>query len=109
MKARGEGLTLPLDQFEVSLEPGKPVAMITNVDPQEVAGWSIQELTPGPGYVAALAVEGHDWRLKCWQWPHQDYARQTTDHYQAEGSEQIPGVSSRQQEARRKSVLSNEY
>jgi len=82
IKARGEGLTLPLDQFEVSLEPGKPAAMITNVDPQEVARWSIQELTPGPGYVAALAVEGHDWRLKCWQWPQQDHVRQTTDNRQ---------------------------
>jgi len=73
IKARGEGLTLPLDQFEVSLEPGKPAAMITNVDPEEVARWSMQELTPGSGYVAALAVEGHAWRLKCWQWPQQDY------------------------------------
>lgn len=70
IKARGEGLTLPLDQFDVSLAPGEPAALLsTKGDLQEASRWSIQELTPASGYVAALAVEGHSWRLKCWQWP----------------------------------------
>ncbi len=70
LKARGEGLALCLDQFDVSLAPGEPAALLsTNGDPQEVSRWSLQELDPGPGYVAALAVEGHAWQLKCWQWP----------------------------------------
>lgn len=69
IKARGEGLTLRLDQFEVTLAPGEPAALLSaNGDPQEASRWSLRKLTPGPGYVAALAVEGHDWRLKCWQW-----------------------------------------
>jgi len=72
IKARGEGLSLPLDQFDVSLSPGEPAALMsTSADPQEASRWSLQELSPGPGYVAALAVEGHSWRLKCWQWPAQ--------------------------------------
>ena len=70
IKARGEGLSLPLDQFDVSLAPGEPEAILgTQPDPSEASRWSLQELTPAPGYVAALAVEGHGWRLACWQWP----------------------------------------
>ncbi len=68
IKARGMGLSFPLNQFSVSLAPGEP-AILLNVleDPQETSRWSLQTLEPGPGYVAALAVEGQDWRLKCWQ------------------------------------------
>jgi len=70
IKARGEGLSLPLDQFDVSLAPGKPAKLLDiRGDPQEATRWSLRALTPGPGYVAALAVEGHGWRLACWQWP----------------------------------------
>jgi 4'-phosphopantetheinyl transferase len=70
IKARGEGLSLLLDQFDVSLAPGEPAAILgTQRDPSEASRWSLQKLTPAPGYVAALAVEGHGWRLTCWQWP----------------------------------------
>lgn len=62
IKARGEGLSLPLDQFDVSLVPGEPAALLsTHPDPHEALRWSLQELSPTPGYVAALAVEGHGW------------------------------------------------
>jgi 4'-phosphopantetheinyl transferase len=70
IKARGEGLSMPLDQFDLSLAPGDPDAVLgTQGDPSEASRWSLQELAPAPGYVAALAVEGHGWRLTCWQWP----------------------------------------
>ena len=70
IKARGEGLSLPLDQFDVSLVPGEPAALLsTHRNPHEAFRWSLQELTPAPGYAAALAVEGHGWHLACWQWP----------------------------------------
>ena len=70
IKARGDGLWLPLDRFEVSLAPGEPAALLaTHDDPAEAARWPLRELHPGPGYAAALAVEGHRWRLQCWQWP----------------------------------------
>jgi len=81
IKARGEGLTLRLDQFDVSLTPGQPATLLsTNGDPQEASRWSLRNLSLETAYVAALAVEGHGWRLKCWQWPQQDYVRQTTDN-----------------------------
>ncbi|MGD0207571.1 MAG: 4'-phosphopantetheinyl transferase superfamily protein [Verrucomicrobiota bacterium] len=70
LKARGEGLSLPLDQVDVSLAPGEPdAAPGTQPDSSDASRWSLQELAPAPGYVAALAVEGHGWRLACWQWP----------------------------------------
>jgi 4'-phosphopantetheinyl transferase len=53
VKARGEGLSLPLDQRY----------------PSEVSRWSFREFTPAHGYLAALAAEGQGWRLSCWQWP----------------------------------------
>jgi 4'-phosphopantetheinyl transferase len=69
IKAHGEGLSLPLDQFDVSLAPGEPAALLaTRNDPREVLRWSLLALTPGPGYVAALAVEGQGWQLTCWHW-----------------------------------------
>jgi 4'-phosphopantetheinyl transferase len=69
IKAHGEGLSLPLDQFDVSLAPGEPAALLaTRGDPREALRWSLQALTPAPGYVAALAVEGQDWYLTCCQW-----------------------------------------
>jgi 4'-phosphopantetheinyl transferase len=70
IKATGEGLTLPLDQFDVSLVPGEPAALLrTAWDPQEAARWALQDLAPAPGYRAAVAVAGHDWRLTCWDGP----------------------------------------
>jgi 4'-phosphopantetheinyl transferase len=70
LKATGDGLARPLDQFNVSLAPGESARLLhVEGDPQEAARWSLQALTPAPGYVAALAVEGHGWRLACWQWP----------------------------------------
>src|ERR1035437_1708303 len=70
IKARGEGLSLPLDQFDVSLIPGEPAALLsTQPDSDEAVRWSLKELTLASGYVAALAVEGRGWTLSCWQWP----------------------------------------
>ncbi len=68
IKARGDGLSLPLDQFAVSLAPGEPAALLyTAWDPQEAARWALHDLAPGPGYRAAVAVTGHDSQLTCWE------------------------------------------
>ena len=70
IKARGEGLSLRLDEFDVLLAPGQPAAVLaTQRDSSEASRWSFQELTLDPGYAAALAAEGHGWHLACWQWP----------------------------------------
>ncbi|MFQ5610895.1 MAG: 4'-phosphopantetheinyl transferase family protein [Anaerolineae bacterium] len=69
VKARGEGLSLPLDQFDVSLIPGEPaITLNASGAPEEASRWLLHELRPAPGYIAALAAEGRDWRLHCRQW-----------------------------------------
>ncbi len=66
LKATGDGLA-GLEQVEVSLIPGEPAALLSiQGDRQATSRWSLYQLTPAPGYVAALAVEGHDWNLECW-------------------------------------------
>ncbi|HUS12205.1 MAG TPA: 4'-phosphopantetheinyl transferase superfamily protein [Pyrinomonadaceae bacterium] len=65
IKARGEGLSMPLDVFDVSLAPGEAAALLRNhKEPAEVARWSMQSVCVPLGYVAALVVEGHSWNLK---------------------------------------------
>lgn len=69
IKAQGQGLGLPLDQFDVSLHPDEPAALLATLhDPPEVRRWSLRRLNPGEGHVGALAVEGHAWRLWCGEW-----------------------------------------
>lgn len=69
IKARGAGLSLPLEKFDVSLSPCEPAALLsTRDDEQEASRWLLRELTPDPDYVAAVAVEGSGWQLRCWQW-----------------------------------------
>jgi 4'-phosphopantetheinyl transferase len=70
IKARGHGLSLPLDQFDVSLTPNEPAQLLSVAgDAEELSCWSLREIAPGPGYMAAIAVEGSDWQLNCFQWP----------------------------------------
>jgi 4'-phosphopantetheinyl transferase len=70
IKAVGKGLAIPLDAFDVSLAPGEPAALLAvRFDSREATRWSLRELTPSPGFVGALAVEGHAWRLWCGRWP----------------------------------------
>jgi 4'-phosphopantetheinyl transferase len=69
IKARGQGFSMPTDQFDVSFLPGEPAALLQNrEDPREITRWSLHELSPGTGYAGALAVEGVGWSLHCWQW-----------------------------------------
>ena len=69
IKARGEGLSLPLDQFEVSLVPGEPAALMSSQPhSNEAFRWTLRELFPAADYAAALAIAGRDCNLACWQW-----------------------------------------
>jgi len=70
LKARGVGLSLPLDQFDVSLAPGEPPALL-RVDgaDHEAARWSLYDLRPDSDYAAAVAVEGHDCRISRYMEP----------------------------------------
>jgi 4'-phosphopantetheinyl transferase len=68
IKAKGMGLSLPLDQFEVTLIPGQEARLLrTAWDESEAGRWSIKSLDVEEGYVGALAIEAHDWILSCWE------------------------------------------
>lgn len=68
-KARGMGLALPLDQFDVTLAPDAPARLLADRSaPEEAKRWALYTLLPGPGYIGALAVEGADRRLIGWNW-----------------------------------------
>ncbi len=70
IKALGEGLSRPLDSFDVSLAPGEPPALLHVAGaPDEPARWLMRAFDAGPDYVAALVAEGRDWELRQWTWP----------------------------------------
>jgi 4'-phosphopantetheinyl transferase len=57
IKARGEGLSLPLHQFDVSVAADESRALLaTRPDASEASRWSVRDLPTSPGYAAALAV-----------------------------------------------------
>ena len=69
IKAIGEGLSCPLDTFDVTLAPGEPARLLaTRVEGQPASRWSMQSLDVGEGYKAAIAVEGQGWNLVVRPW-----------------------------------------
>ena len=65
IKAVGMGLSLPLDQFEVTLAPGEPAQLVrTAWDEDEASRWSIKSIDVGESYVAAIAVAARNWFLE---------------------------------------------
>ena len=71
VKALGCGLSLPLHEFTVSLEPGVPAALLHwDHDPDPSQRWTLTALSVGPGYSAALAVHRPcEVVLRHWVWP----------------------------------------
>jgi len=77
IKAQGMGLSLPLDQFEVSLKHDKPQLLRTNWDLGEAMRWSLINIDVGSEYAAALAVPCANFHvtyfyvddsiLECWE------------------------------------------
>jgi 4'-phosphopantetheinyl transferase len=67
IKATGDGLSLPLSQFDVSMDSGEKSALLaTRPDAGEAERWFLREVPGGLGYCAALCVRGHDWILRHW-------------------------------------------
>ncbi|MEE8583757.1 MAG: 4'-phosphopantetheinyl transferase superfamily protein [Acidobacteriota bacterium] len=65
LKATGDGLSKPLDQFDVTLIPGQPARMLLlDGDAQEAARWSYHHFVPAPEYIGALAIFGKGFRIE---------------------------------------------
>jgi 4'-phosphopantetheinyl transferase len=70
IKADGRGVSLPLEHVDVS-DPAGRVALADEATGEwrTCERWTLRTLAVGPDYAAAVAVEGKDWQLACWQWP----------------------------------------
>lgn len=70
IKAIGEGLSCPLNVFDVTLAPSEPARLLRIRGSEAAAAeWSLFSLEPGEGFAAAVAIPGCDWQLAYWHWP----------------------------------------
>ncbi len=70
IKVIGEGLSCPLDSFDVTLKPGEPAELLQVKGSREAAArWRLDNLEPATGYAGAIIAEGREWQLRTWQWP----------------------------------------
>jgi 4'-phosphopantetheinyl transferase len=59
LKALGDGLSRPLDSFEVELRPGASARLLSlDGDPAAAAAWRLVDLDPGSDYAGAVCYEG---------------------------------------------------
>lgn len=68
VKATGDGLTTPLDQFEMEIALDRPPRLRWHHTPGEAAQWHVRALDAGDGYAAALVTQGADGPYRFWQW-----------------------------------------
>lgn len=68
LKAVGSGLSFPLNQFCVSMNPGEPARVVSiRGDTTEAAQWQLESCRPAPGYLAALAASGVPLSIRHWR------------------------------------------
>jgi 4'-phosphopantetheinyl transferase len=59
IKLIGDGLSFPLDEFEVTLRPNEPPALLSvRGDKNAAARWAMHEIAAPSGFAAAIVVEG---------------------------------------------------
>jgi len=59
IKALGEGLSMPLDSFDVSLCE-QPELLLCRDGREDPKKWSMQDVSPGPDFVGAAALRSRD-------------------------------------------------
>ena len=68
VKARGDGLHVPLDSFSVSVSPDTPAKLLS----ADESRWRVESFVPSlvsePGYVASVVAEGKDWSPHYFEW-----------------------------------------
>lgn len=66
IKAKGAGMSIPLDSFAVSLAPDAPAELLWVRDnPEEPSRWTLTTLCPDPAFAACVAVEGEPTMVRC--------------------------------------------
>jgi 4'-phosphopantetheinyl transferase len=68
IKAKGDGLHIPLDSFDVSLSPDKPAQLFS----ADESRWRIEAFQPSivqeQQYTGAVVAEGKDWTARYFEW-----------------------------------------
>jgi 4'-phosphopantetheinyl transferase len=65
VKARGQGLSIELKSFDVSLIPGQEAKILRGDD---CRGWSLVSFKPEQGFVAAMAIHGSPLQIAKPRW-----------------------------------------
>jgi 4'-phosphopantetheinyl transferase len=69
LKATGEGIGHLLNQMEVLFPPDTPARLLSLPGDARTAGkWDLYDLSPAPGFAAALAIAKPSPRPCCWRW-----------------------------------------
>jgi surfactin synthase thioesterase subunit/phosphopantetheinyl transferase len=69
MKARGLGLSLGLERFEVAFSPGEPARLLRMEGESDAPSrWWLADVPLAPDFVGACAVERGPCRLRFWDW-----------------------------------------
>lgn len=64
IKALGEGLSMALDSFDVSLDE-QPALLASHDGREDPANWSMYDVSPSPEFVGALAMRHAEPAVKC--------------------------------------------
>lgn len=67
VKAKQVGLSLALDQFDVTLDSEPAALLRTRWDESEAARWSLYNLDVGTDYAGAMAIEARGSKLSSWR------------------------------------------
>lgn len=69
LKATGDGISGMLNEVEVTFLPDEPPGVLAISGNVEAAQrWTLLDLSPSPGFAAAVAAEAKDLQFSCWQW-----------------------------------------
>ena len=89
VKLLGDGLSRPLDTFDVNLAPGEP-ARLLRVAGGRARDWSLRAIEVGPGRRGALAIEGCLRSISVRDWVHRSGAGRRDGGRGERGPESLP-------------------
>jgi len=69
IKAKGRGLSIPLNSFDVSISQGKwPSLLRSSEDPNDLVRWKFYDLITWPDYSSTLCIEGEQNQINYHHW-----------------------------------------
>jgi 4'-phosphopantetheinyl transferase len=70
LKARGGGLSVPLDRFDVAVSPDAPARLLADRgDPDAAAVWALQDVDGGARFRATVAVRNSETPIRVFGTP----------------------------------------